>query len=215
MIITVSSETMGSNSYLIEKNKKVLIIDPNEPDKIKGLISECGWQPEKILLTHEHFDHIKGLEEIREYFQIPAAASEACSLGIQNVRSNLSSIYDMYVYYQTGQTAGKRHPDFVCRPADEIFQGEYSFLWEGCRITMKALPGHSKGSSVIWLDEAFLFTGDYLIQNQPVITRFTGGAPDRYEKEARKYFACLPSGLFIYPGHGQPYVYTREMGAYE
>ena len=65
MVATITSENTGSNCYLIEEQKKVLIIDPNQPDKIFRLMESCGWEPQGILLTHEHFDHIEALEEIR------------------------------------------------------------------------------------------------------------------------------------------------------
>lgn len=215
MVATITSENTGSNCYLIEEQKKVLIIDPNQPDKIFRLMESCGWEPQGILLTHEHFDHIEGLEEIRKKYRIPVTASRSCSEGIQDEKRNLSSIYDMFVWYQCGKMWERRHPAFVCGPAENTFEESYEFSWQGHRFFMKKMPGHSAGSAVIGMDDGFLFTGDYMIQGAAVITRFFGGDEKAYRAYTKKYLETIPLGMFIYPGHGQPYIYTKKRSAYE
>ncbi len=211
MIITVKSEVTGSNCYIIEEKKKVLIVDPNDAQRIENLIETWGFCPEKILLTHEHFDHIEGVEAIRKRYQIPVLATRACSAGIQDVRRNLSSIYDLFLFYQTGRQQPRCHDAFVCDPAEDVFDEEHTFFWQGHTFLLCRLPGHSPGSCVIFMDENFLFTGDYLIRDTPVITRFYGGDASVYETKTKPYLEGLSSGLCLYPGHGQPYIYTREM----
>ena len=215
MVVTITSENTGSNCYLIEEKKKVLIIDPNQPEKIVRLMESCRWEPQGILLTHEHFDHIEGLEEIRKTYKIPVTASSACSEGIQDTKRNLSSIYDMFVWYQCRKMWETRHPAFVCKPAEHTFEGSCTFDWQGHRIFLKEMPGHSRGSTIIRMDDGFLFSGDYLIQDAPVITRFYGGDEQVYREQTVKYLETIPLGMFIYPGHGQPYIYTRKRSVYE
>ena len=49
-----------SNCYLMEDNGSVLIIDPNDHERILKIIREHQWNIDYILLTHEHCDHIQG-----------------------------------------------------------------------------------------------------------------------------------------------------------
>lgn len=57
-----------ANCYLLEKDGKVLIIDPgDEFEKIDKVISG---EVEEILVTHSHQDHIGALKELEDKYQI-------------------------------------------------------------------------------------------------------------------------------------------------
>ena len=66
-----------TNCY-IAKNKETgeaLIIDPaDSPSKIELKVNAMGARPVAVLLTHGHFDHIMGVEAVREKYQIPVYA---------------------------------------------------------------------------------------------------------------------------------------------
>ena len=54
---------LETNCYILEKDNKCLIIDPgDEIDKIKRNIK---YQVVGILITHNHFDHVGALEELK------------------------------------------------------------------------------------------------------------------------------------------------------
>lgn len=42
-----------------------MVIDPNDPRGPLERLEALGWTPERILLTHEHCDHMAGLEALR------------------------------------------------------------------------------------------------------------------------------------------------------
>lgn len=69
---------------------------------------------------------------------------------------------------------------------------------------MIATPGHSKGSCCIEVDSKYVFTGDSLIQDIPVITRYPGGSMEEYERQTVPYLEKLSEEAFIMPGHGVP-----------
>ena len=54
-----------SNCYLLGENGRAVVIDPNHPRGPLELLERLGWKPELILLTHEHCDHMAGLEALR------------------------------------------------------------------------------------------------------------------------------------------------------
>lgn len=68
-ITTLQVGNLATNCYLLEKNNKVLIIDPgDEFSKIKAEIND-----KKVigcLVTHFHFDHIGALEEVLSYYDL-------------------------------------------------------------------------------------------------------------------------------------------------
>lgn len=67
-IVPVGS--LETNCYIISKNDKCIIIDPG--DEAIKIIKEIGnLKPVAIIITHNHFDHIGALEEIKNHYQIP------------------------------------------------------------------------------------------------------------------------------------------------
>ncbi len=60
---------LQENCYLLEKEGEVLIIDPGaEAEKIKEKIGNRTVK--KVLITHEHFDHIGALYDIIEEYKV-------------------------------------------------------------------------------------------------------------------------------------------------
>ena len=58
---------VATNCYLVgdESSKAAAIIDPGAHGKqIAEVVQKSGYQVDKILLTHTHFDHITGLPEL-------------------------------------------------------------------------------------------------------------------------------------------------------
>ena len=67
---------IGTNAYLLSRpeNHKAIIIDPGmNPKPLLKRIAKL--QIEAILLTHAHFDHIGGVDEIRKlhYYIVTSA----------------------------------------------------------------------------------------------------------------------------------------------
>ena len=54
-------------AYLIrdEGTGQVAVVDVPEAAPILNVLKDMGWQLDQILITHHHFDHIDGLEEVR------------------------------------------------------------------------------------------------------------------------------------------------------
>ncbi|MCI7145906.1 MAG: MBL fold metallo-hydrolase [Clostridiales bacterium] len=210
MITKVTSEKIDGNSYIIREGGYALVIDPADGDKVTKEIERLGVTPEYIILTHEHFDHIGGLEQVRETCGIPVIASRECSDNIQTVKGNLSSISGILEYFKTGKIPDKTIDPFVCGPADITFEENYSMEWRGHSLSFRRLPGHSRGSVLIYLDEGIIFTGDYLIADREVITRLKGGSQEDYDNIALPVLESIPEGTHIYPGHDEDYIMGRQ-----
>ena len=53
---------------LSEDDGRCLIVDPGEAAPVMRAIEEHQWQPEAILLTHHHNDHVGGVQALRDAF---------------------------------------------------------------------------------------------------------------------------------------------------
>ena len=198
-----------SNCYILAEDKKCVVIDPGESVHLLTTLDEHGWEPELILLTHEHCDHMAGLDALREaYPQAHFAAAKNCNDGIQNTRLNMSRIMDVYLYFRG--KPGIHFDPIVCRPADEIIEENAQLSWRGHTLRLVPMPGHTPGSVGIFLDEKAFFSGDYLIPGEEPLLRFPGGDADSYEKITQPILRSLPAGIRVYPGHGEPFKLQKK-----
>ena len=209
-ITKLTSQKTICNSYLIEEDGFVVIIDPGQNDVVEEEIDSKGYKPEYILLTHEHFDHVEDLEKVRDKYGIPTIASRLCSARLGDPRTNLSIIEDILSYYKTGVISEEKSPRFTCREAEITYEGEFEFLWRGHRFTFVEAPGHSPRCVLIGLDDEYVFTGDYMLLGEETTLRLRGGDPVAYEKIAVPLIEQIPDGTKVCPGHGPSYVKGQE-----
>ena len=194
-----------SNCYLLGENGRAVVIDPNHPRGPLELLERLGWKPELILLTHEHCDHMAGLEALRHRWPgVPAAATAACSANLQDKRLNMTQRMEVYLTFRG--KPGVSYPPFVCPPAELPYESRWETVWQGHRLQCEALPGHTPGSAGIFLDGDTFFSGDYLIPGEKVILRLPGGSETDYRAVTEPVLRGLPPGLRICPGHGEPYI---------
>ena len=65
----------GTNSYILicqKSNASVVVDAPGEAGMVVERLRET--QPKYILMTHDHFDHVGGLVELRVALEVPVAA---------------------------------------------------------------------------------------------------------------------------------------------
>ena len=79
-----------SNCYLLGEAGHAVVIDPNDPAGPLECLQRRGWSPELIFLTHEHCDHMAGLETLRSRY--PQAKVIATGGMAHMVKSNSSVI---------------------------------------------------------------------------------------------------------------------------
>lgn len=211
-------DIMQSNCYVIESGGHGIVIDPNESHELlpwimKQRITKQEFTVDYILLTHEHCDHISGVNAILAQYSVPVVCSRACSDGIQDPHKNMSSIQEVYLHFR-----GIDHVKcnkIICKQADITYDDDLTFTWQQYTIQMHRIPGHTVGSSIIYLKddvtkETIAFTGDYLIQGESVITRLQSGDTNGYITYSKQYLENLPVGLHVYPGHGSDYLLDQK-----
>lgn len=190
---------IDSRMYIIMEGKKAFIVDPCEDEKALELLKINNIDEILIVLTHEHYDHISGVNWLRMQFKnICVLCSEKCGQAIGDSRKNLSDFGEiLYMNLEGDFVPGP----YICQ-ADKIFEDEYKFDWQGHKVILKETPGHSPGSICIFFDD-ILFSGDTLVNGKETITRLPGGKKKEFKEITLKLLGKLDREMMVYPGHGQ------------
>lgn len=113
-------------------------------DRLEANIRACGVEPEQIewlLLTHCHFDHIGGAEEVRARFDCPLVVHEKDAVAMETGNS-----------LRTAATWYGKHQQPVT--VDIKLSGSRNQITLGSRqVTAIHTPGHTPGS-VVYLVES-------------------------------------------------------------
>ena len=180
---------ISTNCYLVinEETKQTVVIDPAAcPSYLMGHMKSEGLQVEAILLTHGHFDHIMGTDDLRREFPVPVYVHEGDRETLLDPALNLSSSY----------TNG-----YTFDGADYIRDGQRLEL-AGFSFQVIHTPGHTPGGVCYYLEsEGVLFSGDTLFQNSVGRTDFPNSSMSDLIRSLREKVMKLPDDVKVYPGH--------------
>lgn len=141
-----------------------------------------------VLLTHAHFDHIYGLNELLKIS--PSAkvnTNEAGREMLLDARKNLSFYHETPFEFE--------HPDSIVIVND----GTEVNLGDGLIAKAVFTPGHNP-SCITWIIDDAIFTGDSYIPGIKTVTNLPkGNKSQAIESEA--LIKSLAIGKTIYPGH--------------
>lgn len=207
-IIRYEFRPINSNMYVIPGKNSAIIIDPCISEEALLMLKERGIKHVLMLLTHEHYDHISGVNWWKEMITSDVLCSVACNERICDPRQNLSAHYDVLFLFQSKEvqeeSKGFNFEPFSCY-ATQTFEGDYHLEWEGHEFDLTETPGHSPGSCCIVFDKTKCFTGDSLILGLKTCTRLPKGNRKVFNEMKENYLKKLPEDCIIYPGHGVPF----------
>lgn len=214
MKIQCLTETLNeTNGYILadENSRHCIIIDPCNAELIDKYIEENDLDIDFCLLTHEHFDHIFGLNQLRDKYHFELICNDFCSNGIQSSIKNMARCYEIVLGFRKDKFHLENleipdiDRDYVSEKADVEFDTDYAFNWNEHRVELYHTPGHSKGSICIIVDDSIMFSGDSLLFDYEVILRFPGGSKKEYQQITLPFFNKLDKNVFVYPGHGRAF----------
>ena len=189
--------------YLIEENGHAIVVDP-----ARNTLPGNNLIVDLLLVTHEHYDHISGVNAWKRAYQVPLLCSAACAERLNDPGKNRARHFDAFCELQTWMRLD-RLPEidtaYACQ-ADKTFKEEKIFFWQGHRIQLIEIPGHSPGGIGIYMDNFFFFSGDNLIKDCEVELRFPGGSKKQWVEIGEPRIKAVPKGTKIFPGHFDSFV---------
>lgn len=182
----ITTISMQENIYILSSNGKAFIIDPGlGVPEVVAYLEEHKLQPQFILLTHGHGDHIYGVRDLQNKYRIPVYCYLKEKNLIENAQLNLS-------------TSLGRTEEIQC---DKYFTETDELSFEGKNIEIIPTPGHTEGSICIRIENN-LFTGDTLFRLSMGRTDLPT-SDDYAMKSSLKILKELPETWNVYPGHGE------------
>lgn len=202
---------MLSNTYIVEEAKHCFVVDPCKMEQVEELIKEKKLTIDFCFLTHEHFDHISGLDWIHNQ-KIPVIATVACDKGLKDSKVNQSRYYDAFSRIQVRLKDCKPvHVDEYIGYADECFDGIKEMQWQGHNLLFKETPGHSRGSACMLVDNGILFSGDTLLGDTYTGTNMLSGSKKQLDEISMPWLSGLPFETLVYAGHGEEFVLGERL----
>ncbi len=205
-IHTIINTPIPSNCYIVSDSlKNCVIIDPGSEsnDVLMHTLNKNSFTPQYIILTHEHFDHIWGVNELRsDYPGLKLVCSESCSERIQHKKHNFSLFYNG-IGFETSK-ADITISKFVA-----------DLKWNDTIISLIPTPGHSEGSICIYIgSENVLFTGDTIIYKEKTVTKLKGGNIQKLNESLQMLDRLfLEKNPLLLPGHGKSVYYDKYIKA--
>ena len=201
------SGLLSSNMYVLAEGKRAIVIDPFE-----DTAPARGLEIDYILLTHEHYDHISGVNIWKKTTGARVLCSKACGENMRNPKKNLANHFKDFCELQTWIELDEipaSDPWYTCA-ADETFEGGRTLNWQGHVIEMFEMPGHSPGSTGILLDGNAFFSGDSLMANSEIELRLPGGSRKKWETVGAPRLAKISIGIKVFPGHFEAFIYQGK-----
>lgn len=189
IIKTFTAGPIDANNYLVmdESSKEAVLIDCSEKKtEILETIKELGAKVKYILLTHGHFDHVLGVNEMKKELNAKVLVHKDDIIQMNNT----SKIMVMF------GLNGAENPvaDGFVDDGDELTIGD-------TEIKVIHTPGHTEGC-VCYKIEDKIFSGDTLFKASVGRTDLPGGDFKKLVNSIKNVLFKFDDNTTIFPGHG-------------
>ncbi|MCR4922956.1 MAG: MBL fold metallo-hydrolase [Lachnospiraceae bacterium] len=181
---------IATNCYFVfdDKTKNTVVFDPaDDGKKLYDKLTEKGLKVKAIVLTHGHYDHIYGVEELRK----------AADCKVYAPLAEKELLLDTYL--NQSESTGR-----LCRvKADIYLKDDEEVDIDGVRFKVLLTPGHTAGSACFYFEKAgILIAGDTLFLGSVGRTDMPTGSMGELVASIRRKLMVLPDSVRVYPGHG-------------
>lgn len=152
------------NCYIVAEGNKAILIDTASKANLDMVISECDkYEMKLIVLTHVHFDHAENAAELSRRYGIPVAIHKMDEELFESYDKQPLKPYGLVGLVVLGLSLKVLKNTKVERPENLIYVADGEDLSSyGINAKIIELPGHTRGSIGIDVDEKHLFVGDEL-----------------------------------------------------
>lgn len=181
-----------SNTYILAHPQydTVWVIDPGDVKPIVDwIIDHKKLSISGILLTHAHFDHIYGINDILNVHPdcVIYTANNYGKMLLFDAKKNASKYSDL----------GSIEID---KKAHITYYNHTLSLWPDIMMTVHLTPGHSPDSVCLQVENK-MFTGDTLIKDTRTVTKLKGGSTEQLKASFILISSFKGLSYAIYPGH--------------
>ncbi len=181
--LSVFDDGFVTNTYIVtdEESGETAVVDPGVGDE--KLIEKLEEKPVKfILITHGHFDHIGGVNFVKERTGAKVVVHREDEEMLNDSEKNCGEIAEPII------------SDILVEDGSKLMLGN-------SEITVMHTPGHTKGGvCYIFPQDRVLFSGDTLFKLTAGRTDLYGGNP-RTELMSLEKIGGLDGDYKVYPGH--------------
>jgi hydroxyacylglutathione hydrolase len=201
-----------SNAYVFAPpgSNQALVIDAGSgaAARISDIVRSEGLEPQALLLTHGHPDHIWTARQLTDAFEIPAYihSGDVRWLSDPMTGGNLPGV--RLVGRVLGQARSMRPRRLHTISDSEVIEaGEL-------RVSVSHTPGHSKGSVCLRTGD-LCFAGDTVFAGNVGRPIFPGGDAHALRESLRTKLLGFPDDLRLFPGHGEATTVGAERGGWK
>ena len=154
----VINNVFASNTFLISQDdgRDVWLVDIGDYDKVASILPSDA-KVRGLLLTHTHFDHIYGINELcMNHPECVVYTSEYGHLALKSAKKNFSFYHEHPIEFNGGNV-------FVLK------EGDILTLFQGISLSVYSTPGHCP-SCLTYITENCIFTGDAYIPGVAVVS---------------------------------------------
>lgn len=178
---------MANNNYLLTENGEALLIDCTDIiPELEVTLKEYDATLKTILITHGHFDHIKGIKRLQEKYDVKVYMHEADKELVEGTNEFMDMV---------------RMPHIDIPKIDVYLKDNDKIKFADKEIDVIHLPGHTQGGVGYKVDD-MIFSGDTIFLGTVGRTDLPGGNYEQLKSSIRERLFTLSDDIVIYTGHG-------------
>jgi glyoxylase-like metal-dependent hydrolase (beta-lactamase superfamily II) len=172
-----------------ETSREAIVVDPGDDiSRIVAILALHQLTLKQIVVTHAHIDHIAGAQHLKRLTGAPILYNQ--------LDLPLVKMMDL----QAGWL-GIATPEVA--PPDADLADNQTVSIAGLSATVLHTPGHTQGSSCLWIpDHKLLIAGDTLFAGSVGRTDLPGGNTKQLIQSVNDRLLTLPDDTTVLPGHG-------------